>query len=112
MRDFSDELSLLRKRLSELAHALDVDGKRSRLGELETRASDPSLWEDQEAARAVTTELSRVKGDVDLVDGLDRRLSDAEVLFQLAREESDDSLGPELEQAIGALEKELDELEL
>ena len=112
MRDFSDELALLRKRLSELAHALDVDGKRARLGELGTRASDPSLWEDQEAARAVTTELSRVKGDVDLVDGLEGRLSDAEVLFQLGREEDDDSFEPEVEQALAGLDRDLDELEL
>ena len=112
MRYFGDELALLRKRLSELAHALDTDGKRARLSELELKASDPSLWEDQDAARAVTTELSGVKGDVDLVDGLERRVSDAEVLFQLGREEHDDSLEPELEQALAALEKDLDELEL
>jgi peptide chain release factor 2 len=112
MRDFSDELALLRKRLSELARALDVDAKRARLAELETLASDPELWSDGDAARAVTTELSRVRADVDLVDGLERRLSDAEVLFQLGREEGDDSLEPELDQALAALENDVDELEL
>ncbi|HWC10040.1 MAG TPA: peptide chain release factor 2 [Acidimicrobiales bacterium] len=112
MRDFSDELTLVRKRLSELSHALDIEGKRSRLGELEARASEPALWDDQEAARTVTTELFRVKADVDLADGLDGRLSDAEVLFELARDEHDDSLEPEVEQAIASLVRDLDELEL
>src|SRR5207244_3494574 len=53
-----------------------------------------------------------VKADVDLLDGLGRRVSDAEVLFELAREESDDSQAPELEQAVASLSKSLDELEL
>jgi peptide chain release factor 2 len=112
MKDHSDELALLHKRLSELSQSLDVEGKRARLSGLETRASDPGLWEDQDAARAVTTELSRVKDDVELVDRLERRLSDAEVLFELGRDEGDDSLEPELEQTVAALEKDLDELEL
>ncbi len=112
MRDFSDELALLRKRLSELTHALDIQGKRARMAELETRATDPSLWEDPDAARAVTTELSRLKSDVDLVDGLERRLSDAETLYELARDEREDSFEPEVGQAIATLGTDVDELEL
>jgi peptide chain release factor 2 len=112
MKDYSDELALLHKRLSELSHALDVDGRRTRLSELEVLASDPGLWGDQDAARAVTTELSRVKDDVELVDRLERRLSDAQVLFELGRDEGDDSVAPELEEALAGLERDLDELEL
>src|SRR5205807_5709720 len=63
-------------------------------------------------ARRVTTEHSRVKEDVDLLDGLERRVSDAETLFDLAREESDESLAPELDEAVASLATELDGLEL
>ena len=111
-KDFGDQLRAMRKRLSELSDALDVDGKRKRVAELETEASDPGLWEDPDAARAVTTELSRLKGDVEHVEGLEGRLSDAEVLFELARDEDDDSVVPELDTAVAALERELDQLDL
>ncbi len=112
MRDLSDDLREESERLSELAHALDVDGKRVRLSELEKKASDPTLWDDPDAARSVTTELARVTDDVELVDGLRARLSDTEVLFQLGQDEGDDSVEPELEAALASLVTDLDALEL
>ncbi len=112
MRDLSDELVELRRRLSESSRDLDLEGKRVRLAKLETLASDPSLWDDQDEARKVTSELAVVKDDIDLLDGLERRLSDLEVLHELAREEDDDSVADEVEAGVTSLRKELDALEL
>jgi peptide chain release factor 2 len=112
MRDLTDDLSALRKRLSEAEAYLDLGGRRARAAELEEQASRPDLWDDPDAARRVTTELSRVREDVDLLEGLEQRLSDAETLFELACEEGDESVGPELEESVAALGKELDALEL
>ena len=75
MRDLSADLAELRRRLSESARDLDVEGKRARLGKLEALASDPALWDDQAEARKVTSELALVKDDIDLIDGLERTLS-------------------------------------
>ncbi len=112
MRDLSTDLAELRRRLSESARDLDVEGKRARLGKLETLASDPALWDDQAEARKVTSELSLVKDDIDLIDGLERKLSDVEVLYELAREEDDDSVAAEVEAGVAAVAAELDRLEL
>jgi peptide chain release factor 2 len=112
VRDLSAELLERRRRLTESSRDLDVDGKRSRLTSLEKLASDPELWNDPDDARKVTSELSRVKDDVDLLDGLERRLSDLEVLYELAREEDDDSVAGELETGLKALTADLDALEL
>ena len=112
MRDLSADLAELRRRLSESARDLDVEGKRARLGKLEALASDPSLWEDQAEARKVTSELALVKDDIDRIEGLERKLSDVEVLYELVREESDDSLETEVEAGLAALTRELDTLEL
>ena len=112
MKDFSDELASLRRRLSEAERDLDLVGKRERLSKLEEQAADPALWDDPEQARTVTTEMARVRDDVDLLERLQQRLSDAEVLYELARDEGDDSLEPELDEAIAAVEKELAATEL
>jgi peptide chain release factor 2 len=112
MRDFTDDLRALRKRLREAEAYLDVEGRRVRLRELDDEVQRPGLWDDQEAARRVTTEHSRVKEDVDMIDALEARMSDAETLYELAVEESDESLGPELEDAVARLAGELDALEL
>jgi peptide chain release factor 2 len=112
VRDFSSDLADLRRRLADAHGYLRIDAGRERLVELEKEASDPSLWDDPEAARKVTTELSRVKGDVDLVDGLGGRLSDLETLDQLAREEGDESLEDEIASGLAALDRELAALDL
>jgi len=91
---------------------LDLPGRRSRLSELEQLASDSSLWDDPDSARAVTGEMARVKDDVDELDGLGRRLSDLEVLYELAREEDDESYESELETGIAGFEDDLAVLEL
>src|SRR3954467_14513721 len=100
MRDFSDDLAELQRRVSDAHTYLRVDEARHRLGELEVEASKPDLWGDSDHARKVTTELSNVKEDVDLVDGLDRRLSDVVTLYELAREEGDESLDAEINDAV------------
>ncbi len=112
MRDLTADLAELRRRLSESEKDLGLDAKRARLAELEKLASDPSLWDDPEQARAVTTELARVKDDIDLIDGLERKLSDVEVLYELAREEGDDSVAGEVEEGVSALRADVDALEL
>ncbi len=112
MRDLTADLAELRRRLSESSRDLDLDGKRARLSKLETLASEPSLWDDPNEARKVTSELSLVKDDIDLLEGLERRLSDVEVLFELGREEADDSVEAEVEAGLAALTKEFDALEL
>ena len=112
MRDFSDDLAALAKRLAEAERYLDLAGRRKRLAELEEDASRAGLWDDPDRARIVTTELSRVKDDVDELEGLRRQLSDAETLHELAREEADESIEPELAQAVAELDRRLDQLEL
>jgi len=112
MRDFSDDLSDLRRRVTDARAYLRIDAAETRLGELEQAASKPDLWDDPDAARHVTSELARVKDDIDLVHGLEARCSDLETLHELAREESDDSIEPEIASGIADLSAELDRLEL
>jgi peptide chain release factor 2 len=112
MRDFSDDLSELQRRVSDARAYLRVEEAQRRLGELEAEASKPDLWDNVDYARKVTTELSSVKEDIDLVEGLERRLSDVGTLDELAREEGDESLEPEIDEAIVDLQHELDRLEL
>ena len=112
MRNFSEDLSALRKRLNEAAAYLDVAGKRERLAELEVEMASPGLWDDQDHARAVTTEYGNAGDDVKLIDELTGRLGDAEALFEMAVEEGDESQAADIEDEVGALGRELDSLEL
>ncbi|MDQ3680351.1 MAG: peptide chain release factor 2 [Actinomycetota bacterium] len=112
MRDLAPDLAALRQRLLDAERYLDVEGKRKRLAELEAQVGLSNLWDDPDTARAVTTEFGRLGDDVALFDDLDGRLADAETLFGLAVDESDDSVGPELEAAMTELGRRLGDLEL
>jgi peptide chain release factor 2 len=112
MRDFTPELSDARRRVTDAETYLKIDDARARLVDLEAAASRPDLWDDPDAARTVTSELSQVRDDITLVEGLQQRVADLEVLAELVREEQDESQEAEIAAELGALAAELDQLEL
>ncbi len=112
MRDFSADLGDLHRRVDEAQAYLRIDELRTRRPQLETEAGRPDLWDDQERAKQVTAELSAVTDDLDAYDGLRARISDAETLVEMGREEGDDSLEPEIEEAIAAIASNLSRIEL
>lgn len=112
MRDVGDDLKALRARLHEAERYLKIAELRARQPQLETEASRPDLWDDQDRARKVTAELTSVNDDLALYDDLATRVDDVDTLAELAREEGDDSLEGEIDESIEALRRDLDELEL
>jgi peptide chain release factor 2 len=112
MRDFSDELKELRRRLGEAEGYLKIEANRLRLRELEVEVARPDLWDDQEAAKKLTGEYSNVKTDIDQFDALSRQLEDAEVLHDMAREMDDETQEPDLVAACRQVTAQLDRLDL
>jgi peptide chain release factor 2 len=110
--DFTDEIKALRERLAEAQVYLRIEALRARRPQLEAEMGRPDLWDDAELARKVQTELSEIVGDVELYEELEGRIDDAATLFELAREESDDSVESEIRESIDATKKRFDELEL
>jgi peptide chain release factor 2 len=112
VRDVTDDLAALRRRVAEAEGYLKVADLRARRPQLETEATRPDLWDDQERARRITTELTAVTDDLRVFDELAGRVDDVETLAEIAREEGDDSLEGEIDEAIVAIRAELAELEL
>ena len=112
MRDFTDDLRDLRRRLGEAALYLKVEQNTSRLSELEIEITRPDLWEDQDLAKKVNTEYSNIKSDLDEFLGLTAVVDDLDVLHEMAREVDDASQEPELADGISRASKQLRTLEL
>jgi len=112
MRDFTDDLKDVSRRLGEAKVYLKIDAQRDRFRELEIEVSKPGLWDDQEFAKKLNAEYANTKGDIDIFDGLARRLEDAEVLHEMAREIDDASQEAEIEKGIQAIARELNGLEM
>jgi len=112
MRDFTDELKDLRRRLGEAENYLKIEFGRSRLAELEMEVSRPDLWDDQDLAKKVNGEYANVKGDIDTFDGLSSELEDVELLHEMARELDDESQEADIESAAASISQQLRQLDL
>lgn len=112
MKDFSEEIAALRSRHDDAAGYLNIDDARTRRPELEAASAEPGLWDDADRARKVTGELAAVTEDLELFDSLGTAIDDAATLYELAREEHDESFEDEIAEAVAATAARFDQLEL
>ncbi len=112
MQDFSNALSDLSRRLGDARQYLRIDELTARRRQLETELARPDLWDDQEAAQKIQREFASVNDDLTTFAELHGAIEDAATLADLAREEGDESLEPEINEAIAALTSRFDDLEL
>ncbi len=112
MQDFSPRIAAISARVAEAAEYLRIDALRARRPQLETELGRPDLWDDPEAAQRLQREFAELSDDLELHDRLAARLDDAATLAELAREEGDESLEPEIVGELAAMEEQLDSLEL
>ncbi len=108
----ADALAAQRARVDHIRGYLDIEAKRQLLEDLEGQAADPTLWDDPDAARGVTTQLSRVRDDLERHDTLTERLDDLEVLNGLAQEVDDDDSAAEVARGVVAVARDIDRLEV
>ncbi|MGO3328410.1 peptide chain release factor 2 [Gordonia sp. (in: high G+C Gram-positive bacteria)] len=85
------DLESLDATLTTVEKVMDLDELRRRIDELEMQASDPDLWNDQEHAQKVTSELSHTQSEVRRATELRSRLDDLPVLYELAEAEEGDA---------------------
>ena len=95
---------------------LKIDAGRARHVVLSELVADPNLWDDQDRARSVTTELGRLANDLELFDELRGALDDSLVLAEFSREsmtagDVDWSLLNELSSTVSDLEHKIAALE-
>ncbi|RDI68949.1 peptide chain release factor 2 [Nocardia pseudobrasiliensis] len=97
--DVSADLAELDTTLKTVESVLDIDELRRRIDELEQQAADPDLWNDQEHAQQVTSELSHAQVELRRVTDLRQRLDDLPVLYELAEGEEGEAQAAALAEA-------------
>jgi peptide chain release factor 2 len=112
MRDFTQDIRDLQRRISEAETYLAIAENRERFAVLEAEISDPALWDDQERAKKLNAEYANIKDDLTTFDDLTDSVGDLEVLHELAREEDDESQEPDIESSISTVSATLNQLEM
>jgi peptide chain release factor 2 len=79
---------------------------------MERRLSEPGVWDDPSLGQRLTTDLSRIRSDLDRYDHLAERLAEAELLDQILDEEPRADTERELVNLLGELEGEVARVEL
>jgi peptide chain release factor 2 len=89
----------------------DYDAKAARLAEVNKELEDPNVWNDSKHAQALGREKKSLEAVVLALFSLDNDLRDAQDLFDMAREESDDETLVACEADAQALDKRVADME-
>ena len=100
------------KAVQDLEEALAIDASKKRVQELEHTMTRPGFYDDAEASKKVFDEVGDLKGKLGRFEKLQGLYEDAQTMLVMLEEENDPSLIPEGEQAVEAVGKAVDELQL
>lgn len=110
--DFAQALEQAKAKYEMISKALDPEGLRSRIADLERQASAPGLWDDQENAQKVTSRLSALQSQLKHLESASSRLDDVQALEELGQEEHDQDTLAEARKEIDSLRSDLADMEI
>lgn len=90
----------------------DYDGKRTKLKELEGSMGAADFWDSQDKAQAIVSELKLIKAQTEPLSKVVADFEDAKLAYEMSREEGDDDLLREADEALFRLIKRMDKIEL
>ncbi|MEM7756298.1 MAG: peptide chain release factor 2 [Planctomycetota bacterium] len=101
----------LDQRISTIRTSLKFDDKIAKLGELEEKMNATDFWDDQDAAQAVVGELKLIKAQIDPLKQVLADFEDASLAFDMSKEEGDEDLLTEADEALHKLLTRMDSIE-
>ena len=109
---YKQKLGTIGPRLEKLAAALDLEGARREVEELEEKTGDPNFWNDVAASQKVLQRTKQLKNKLENHARLTSQWEDLTTLVEMAMEEDDASLLPESQEGCHDLGSALEEANL
>ena len=109
---FKFELNSYDEPLAELRSALDLDNKRKKIEEIEMHMEDQSFWDAPDISQKKLKELKSLKDAFTNYDELERLKEDAFTFMEMAEEENDTSLIPEIEELVNEFKELFDKVRI
>ena len=109
---YKQKLGALSPELEKLAAALDLAGAKKEVAELEEQTNAEGFWNDLEKSQKVLQRTKQLKNKLAHHARLVTQWEDLRTLVEMAIEEDDASLLPEVEEGYGKLESALEEASL
>lgn len=106
------ELSGKEKELTELYNALEIEKLNKQVVGLEEQTAKEGFWDDPQNSQKILKEISAIKAKINSYNALKSSFEDTLTLIEMANEEEDASLIPEIEEAINKFYADLESLTL
>ena len=87
-------------------------GKEKRVEELEKKIEEPGFWDNADVSQQIMKELKGLKDILDKADGITTGFEDIGLLIEMAYEEEDASLIPEIEEELQNFENVFEEMRI
>ena len=98
--------------LKDLASALGIDALRKEIAELDEQAADPDFWNDMENSQKVLKRSGSLKATVSAYEQLVSLFEDAQTMIEMAEEDGDESMLPDIDKTLKELNAKIDEQRL
>ena len=110
--EYKQKLNALKPTLDGLRDALRLEAAEKEIEELEGQSAQDGFWNDVENSQRVQKRLKQTKNKVENYNKLCASWDDLMTLCEMALEEEDDSMLPELESEFDAFQNRLEETRL
>ena len=98
--------------LEELRGALNLDGIKIKVDELEMKSTEPGFWDDPEASQAILQQIGQYKGTIQAYEKLCADHDDVLAMIELAEEEGDESMADEVNELAEKVKSNYEEQKL
>ena len=110
--EYKQKLAELQPAIRDLGEALGLNHLRLRKEELEQRSAQPDFWNDADAGRVVLAELGAIKQKIEDYETMCTDAEDGETFIEMAEEEDDESMVPEIQEQMASLEAKVEKMQL
>ena len=104
--EFKLKLEAYKDELVDLKDAIGYDSTKLEIDKLEYKTAENGFWDDPDASAVILQKLGALKNKVEAYDKLVSNFEDTLVLIDMANEEDDASMVPEIENAINEFEED------
>ncbi len=102
--EYAARLDAVSKELDELIKTFALDAVKRELDELEITTAQPEFWNDPEKSKGVLAHQAQLKEKVDAAQKMLEGRDDVATLIEIADESGDETMGPDIEEALAKLE--------
>ena len=100
------------KTMARIKKSLDLEGKKRRIEETEAIMEEPGFWDDVDKSTRTMSELKSLKSALEGFENLEKSYEEINILIDMANEEHDESLVPEINEEFESFLERLDEMRM